>query len=922
MSNIFNKARENKKSVNVYMNNKLMLENKNDIKNPMTTIKKNNPNKNIKIKEPNKNNEEQIQLQKKQERDLGKKAIKMPNNNNSPGKKKNINIFRENNIKRTDSNKKNNINTKNNDNNIVNNNNSDKNNNNSNKANNISKNTNNQIKDDIIVINKVRNSKNIINDNNINNDEKDIISNIDKHFKEKEKYEKNLEIKLRHNSKEKFNVIQKKEKKNDFLKASINLDIENILNSSPKKEENIKKNNFIFNNNNNNINNLNPHTENIFNKYKSINPGMTKPPENHTIIKNRKNNEPYKLKDLENLKESEKNILNTEQKKKISNSNVIIFQSINKNITEDDKKGRTIKKKNTLQNQGLSNLSVSPFSNENNFERKYSLNENKSLKNSVKDSLKKSTSSINSNNYIIIPLINRKKENNCFLNVIIQSFFFLGEFRKELLEVNSLLGRKSRTIQELYKILNSYANEQQKNKENKNQIEPVISVNELRNYLNNIYHQYLPGEAGDPMETIGKILDIIHRTYCKTKNIDLNKDDCKCPSHQNFYLKLVDIISCPHCNVRKVQIYDKDCFMCNIFIKDISKKLHGKNYTTYKTKLFSKIKEYNETYENENKIKIPGCNCNGKMLSLYEKKLKLNGPCSTYLIINITWAEDFPNMLEILKCYILISMSDNIENLFTFGEELRTKLRDIFYLKSIILYGLYHYVCVLYMKDQRKWVVIDDITKKYIKNYFELIDFLLRNHLMPVGLIYSKERKDELRESEIKSNTLNREEYKKLFDFCKEVDVRRGLKISDIVVSKNSFNETNENYLNNNYFYKSIISFDSPNSSNKTNNKYLNSSSNKNIENNSDNKNINQKSKNNNIDNNDNKKNNTEKNTNNNCNSNFFKGVNILGNINNNNMKQGILFFPSSHNDKKNNEKSGQNEEENDLKDFGKNYVE
>jgi hypothetical protein len=167
-------------------------------------------------------------------------------------------------------------------------------------------------------------------------------------------------------------------------------------------------------------------------------------------------------------------------------------------------------------------------------------------------------------------------------------------------------------------------------------------------------------------------------------------------------------------------------------------------------------------------------------------------------------------MQEILKSYCLIPISDNIEKLFTFGEDLKTKINDIFYIKAIILYGIYHYVCVLYMKDQKKWAVIDDKTIKYISKYYDLIDFLLRNHLMPVGLVYSKERKDEISESEIKANSLSKEEYRKLYDFCKEVDVRRGLKISEIVVSKNSFNENNENYLNNNYFYKSVISFDDP----------------------------------------------------------------------------------------------------------------
>ena len=494
----------------------------------------------------------------------------------------------------------------------------------------------------------------------------------------------------------------------------------------------------------------------------------------------------------------------------------------------------------------------------------------------------------------------------------------MSEFKKELIEVNEDLANNSKTIKELYNLLKSYGEEQLKNKDNKNQIEPVLSVNDLRNYLNNIYKCYKPGETGDPMETMGYIFDLIHRIYNKKRKINLKTiENCKCPSHQYFFLKLVDIISCPHCNVRKIQMFNKDCFMFNIFIKELTNKLHGKSYNSYKLKLFNKLKEFNETYDNENKIKIPGCNCNKIRMSSYEKKLKLNGPSSPYLIINLTWAEQFPSMLEILTVFGLIPSSDNIENLFTFAEDIKTKINDIYYIKTIILYGIYHYVCVIYQKDQRKWAVIDDKTIKFIKNYYDLIDFLLRNHLMPVGLIYSKDRNDEISENELKSNSLSKDEYVKLYQFCKDVDLRRGLKVSDLIISKGSFNENNQNYLNNNIFYKSIIDFCTDNKNNtpigdKKNDIFNPKTYTKpknliNIDNNGSDKNIgifleNNKSE---------RKNNDT----------LLKGRKVYGDFSDNNMKGGILILSSSLNSNNgNNEKTGQNKEDGDFLDFGKNY--
>ena len=558
-----------------------------------------------------------------------------------------------------------------------------------------------------------------------------------------------------------------------------------------------------------------------------------------------------------------------------------------------------------------------------------------SLKNSLKDSLKKSGTfgrkSINNNsvNNIIIPLLNQKKENNCFLNVIIQVLNNLGEFKKDLFDNNDNLSKFSRTLKELFHLLKSYKEEQVKNKDNKNQIEPVISVNELRNQLNKIYKCYKPGQTGDPMETLGYIFDLIHRIYNKIRKNDVkNVVGCRCPSHQFFFLKLVDIISCHYCNVKKVQMFDKDCYMFNILIKDITNKLHGKSFNSYKMKLFSKLKENNETYENENKIKIPGCYCNDIRMSFYEKKLKINGPNSTYLIINITWSEQFPSMMEILTCYGLIPISEPIDNLFTFGEDLKQKINDIYYIKSMIVYGIYHYICIIYLKDQKKWAIIDDKIIKYVYKYYDLIDCLLRNHLMPVGLIYSKDRSDEINENEIKSLSLNKDEYIKLYQFCKDVDIRRGLKVSDLIISKGSFNENNQNYLNNNYFYKSIIDF-SPSSNNiLKNNTPINEKNNDqnfnpktyikpnkiiNLDNNSSNNNLNIVNIDNNIDNN--IENNEEKFKNENSN-----GRKIMGNFSNNNMKGGILILSTSSNNE-NNEKHEQTNQEIDMYEFGKNYV-
>ena len=911
MQNLFKKRSEATKSVN-YFNNNIRIT-KTDDKNPITTIIK-KKNKDSHKKDSNKNINDNLKSQKKQERNVSKKAIKIQ----SPQNKKPENHSNSN-TNHKDSNK--NINNNNIDSNthIL----KDNNNNNSNnKDSNSNSNTNHKDSNKNININNNSNSNtnhkdsnknmniNNIDSNKNNSNNKD---NKDNKINENDIYQKKLEQKLRNCSETKNQFKQKKSKNNDFLRAGINLNVDPVFILNSKEKDDNKRNFFDKKDYNimNNFNYINSNRDNNSNIPKLLNEKSSK----------NRNNEPYILKE----KESEKAAF----KKNISKN---VFQNTNKNIEEREQK-RTSMKKLTYQSQIAikDEKMISAFNIEKKQSLKNSMKDSSSLKNSLKDSLKRSNTwgrkSINNSiNNTIIPLLNRTKENNCFLNVIIQSIFNLGEFRKNLLENNPEIGKKSTIGRELYNLFNSYINEQQKYKDNKKPIEPVLSVNEFRKTLNNKFNLYQPGESGDPMEAIGYIFDEIHRKYCRIKGIKKDIEDCKCPSHQHFFLKLVEIVSCPNCNNKKVQRFDKDCFMFNIFIKDITNKLHGKNFNSYKLKLFSKLKEHNETYDNENKTKIPGCNCNPKMQSLYEKKIKLNGPSSIYLIINITWAEQFPSMMEILRCYALIPMSEPIENLFTFGEDIKTKINDIFYLKSIILYGIYHYVCIIYIKDQKRWAITDDKTIKFIYKYNELIDFLLRNHLMPVGIIYSKDRNDEISEAEIKSNMLSKEDYTKLYQFCKEVDVRRGLKVSDIVLSKNSFNENNENYLNNNYFYNSIISFSNTNNDMKKNLTNINLNNDKKIDknnlhqNNLNNKDNNLSNKNIYVYNKDNNIEQTEEEKNKN-NIDILNGRKFLGDFSNNNLKGGILILSSSLNDNPNNEKSGKTKEESDFYEFGKSYV-
>ena len=400
-------------------------------------------------------------------------------------------------------------------------------------------------------------------------------------------------------------------------------------------------------------------------------------------------------------------------------------------------------------------------------------------------------------NNILIPLLNQTKENNCFLNVIIQVLFQLKSFQQYILTklINSP-NIINDVVKEFCNLINSYSSEQEKNIKSKIPLEPVLSVNLLRKKLNHYYGNYFTGDCGDPMETLEHIFESIHDEYNSKNNLSKNsRVPCSCVIHKFFFFNLCEINACIKCKKFIKRQYDKNCFMIQIFISEITKRINENNLTfeSIRLKLFYKIKEQNEKYDISNK-RIEGCKC-PEIKNI--KNLKLVKANNLYVIMNLTWSEQFPDLTDILNIYTSLPLSDKNNHLFRIDEKKEKKL----YIKSIILYGICHYICVIYLTKFKKWGIIDDKTIGFIDKYYDLVEYLLKNHLSPVGLIYSYDECDKINEMDIGLNNISKEKYIKMYKLCKDIDSSKELKMSWINQSKKSLDLNNNDYLDNNAFY-------------------------------------------------------------------------------------------------------------------------
>ena len=375
----------------------------------------------------------------------------------------------------------------------------------------------------------------------------------------------------------------------------------------------------------------------------------------------------------------------------------------------------------------------------------------------------------------IILFKNDIKENNCFLNAIIQVLFHLDKFKSKLMEIKVANNEKD-PISQLYNIFDDY------NYFLSNYSTDLLNVSFLRDSLHFKYGTYPKGKTGDPMETISHLLDLIHNTYksncnninnsiVRTSSINSKKSisdeyckDEQCPSHSNFLLRLKEIKICPKCHKSNVMHFDKDCFMYAVYSYEILSIIKNENYDTYQNSLFKKLKILASSF-GDNKIKLEECTCSEINT---EKRLVLCNKCSPYLIINLTWDSDFPLMNDICKMYGLITITDSNSSLFDLFSIENKDLKTFYYLFSMILYGQNHYTCCFYNTKIKCWSFIDDNNKKSFKSYTELIQFLIDRRSIPVGIIYSDENYIDM--ENMKDCFLDENIFKKIYDKSEMID--------------------------------------------------------------------------------------------------------------------------------------------------------
>jgi len=365
-------------------------------------------------------------------------------------------------------------------------------------------------------------------------------------------------------------------------------------------------------------------------------------------------------------------------------------------------------------------------------------------------------------------------ENSCFVNVILHLIFNipqLNEFLISLYEISesnkdekhkSNKKTDNNQIDEFLVLLGEilYKYDLILNEENQSKKKEQISVLTtlgLRRTLEAISEYKFPlNNVADPVELLTFILDILN-------------EKLKEELHTAFYIELIDEYSCESKKKCKINIqnkYDKDNFIYHIYIDEIIKYIENGNI---------KVRSYiNKLFELSYKLflseSIRKCEkCNEEM---NHNLICMNEP--EFLLINCVWKESNPVVDDVISLLFLMSLKDDLNNLFTCTN--RKRARKQYCLLGFILYSftLSHYIICIYNLEKKCFVLFDDEFVKEYNNLYDLIYDITVNTLKengkaffyPVMLIFTKE--NIYNRDVIKFNTLSENDYTNIIKKCNE----------------------------------------------------------------------------------------------------------------------------------------------------------
>ncbi len=353
-------------------------------------------------------------------------------------------------------------------------------------------------------------------------------------------------------------------------------------------------------------------------------------------------------------------------------------------------------------------------------------------------------------------ILNNFSSSNSNINIINTGSNNNDTPNENLTQINTLapLNLNSLFI-EIGKILSDY--EMYLDKENTVQQVTILDTKNLRTNLEKISNGLFPlNYVADPVELFIYILENLNTNY--------NRE-----IHSNFHMELIDKVVCKkRCPNSYKNNFDKDNFLYQIYVEEIITYIKD-NVIKFKNSKGDLFHLSYSLYIDDKK------ECEKCSLLMDKFLLCLNVP--KYLLLNCVWKNKIPEIKEIIDFLFLLSLGEDLNNLFICQN--KTKNEDTDYnLLGMILYSytLCHYTVLIFNKIEKVFTLYSDNSVKEYKTLYDVFPEILinnvnlydndRGYFYPVMLIYTKEKL--YNKNDLKLNKMDEKEYVGLLNKIEE----------------------------------------------------------------------------------------------------------------------------------------------------------
>ena len=503
------------------------------------------------------------------------------------------------------------------------------------------------------------------------------------------------------------------------------------------------------------------------------------------------------------------NFYNTNQSAKIINSNYGGEFTFGQN--------NDLKNVNDINNNQNETIKFFNNSLKNNY-RNYNDINNNSLKNKPIG-----FSQLNNNN-IFRPIFfdEGNNENNSYLIVILHTIFNIKPLFKYIINISPNPDPHSKDYT-ILSVLKEIFLKVQKSPNDK------INIRKLKEILSSEYknrRKFLLNHPDDPVDFFFIILNAIHSFVIKSPINEISDEICnyKCFSHKYIWMDLTRIDECG-CNGTSRRLFSNHNYITDIPMNKIFNYLNNiqknskYNITEINQKLFF-------CYKDILKNLVMNCPMNGNRCDINKTQHRLflaNSP--SYFIFNLDYTESnfaFTNntlLIDILKCFILISKYLNINMIFEENERNKNdyNVNKTYNLLGIVFISLTKiYSCAFIYKgmNNNSYYYYYKGNNNYVNfnSFYNLVLYSLKNGILPLILFYEENNKEKNSRinpdnSDINSSDelLTNEQILHLEKYCNNIDnlfntinngkIRTNENILNIMPNKSN---NNNNIMNNN----------------------------------------------------------------------------------------------------------------------------